>query len=203
MQSKAIELIKDDTSNTALAYSEVVDYLPDDVSGSDLVFRGYEYYADNHDTNAQEWRGVSGKVFECLIIDALWKRGISPIYYQAKVTNITYVKYDIFLYNPIRPVAISCKTSARERWKQADLEGMVLKQIYRNALSVLVTMDRRRNDGGFRVQRKIEQNEAVGLDQCVVIKEGVDTFDDLLDRIAMTEYSHARPVIPLTGTIIE
>lgn len=202
MQSKAIELIRDTNTRIWTAYSEIVDHLPDSVSGSEMVFRGYEYYASRHDTNNQAWRPTSGKVFEYLIIDALWTHGISPIYYQAKVTNITYVEYDVFLYHPTTPVAISCKTSLGERWKQADLEGMVLKQTYRGALSILVTMNRRRNNEGANIQRKIESNEAVGLDHCVVVEEGNEDFDALLNSLANTEYTLAQPVIPLIGTIV-
>ena len=135
MQSKAIQLISDEKSKIWSVYSQIVAELPDNVSGSELVFKGYEIYATSHDTNSQALRPTSGRVFEYLVIDALWNHGISPIYYQAQVTNITYVEYDVFLYHPTRPVAISCKTSLGERWKQADLEGMVLKNIYRRALT--------------------------------------------------------------------
>ena len=202
MQSKALELIRDPNSKIWAAYSEIVNELPDSVSGSDLVFQGYELYASRHDTNSQAWRPTSGKVFEYLIIDALWNHGISPIYYQAKVTNITYVEYDVFLYHPMKPVAISCKTSLGERWKQADLEGMVLKNIYRGALSVLVTMNRRGNNEGANVQRKIKTNEAVGLDHCIVVENGNEDFDALLNTLAKSEYTLAEPVIPLVGTVV-
>ena len=202
MQSKSIELINDPNSKIWKAYSEIVEELPDSVSGADLVFQGYELYASRYDTNHQSWRPTSGKVFEYLIIDALWNSGINPIYYQAKVTNITYVQYDVFLYHPTKPVAISCKTSLGERWKQADLEGMVLKQIYRGAHSVLVTMNRKRNNEGVNLQRRIESNEAIGLDRCVVIEEGNEDFDALLNALAMTDYGLAQPMIPLVGTVL-
>ena len=63
-------------------------------------------------------------------------------------------------------------------------------------------MNRRGNNEGANVQRKIESNEAVGLDHCIVVEEGNEDFDWLLNELAQTQYALAKPQIPLVGTVV-
>ena len=140
-------------------YEDVVMNMPSGLRGSVLVLEGYTWYEENHDTSHPSRRSTNGKVLECLVLDALWAHGIYPVYHQAKVVNVPNVIYDILLYHHQRPVVISCKTSLRERWKQADLEGSALKQIYRAARSVLITL----SDEGHTVQGHIQPRMYSGL----------------------------------------
>ena len=55
------------------------------------------------------------------------------------------------------------KVSLRERYKQADLEGMALRQVYRNAESYLITL----SDEAVGVTRKIENGDIAGLSGCI------------------------------------
>ena len=79
--------------------------------------------------------------------------------------------------------------------------GPCLKNTYRGALIVLVTMNRKGHNESANVQRKIETNEAVGLDHCVVFEEGNEDFDELLNTLSTFEYSLAKPLMPLRGTV--
>ncbi len=180
-------------------YSSVAENVPAGLRGSQFVLTGYEWYLDNR---VKPSNNVNGAVFECLILDALWRHQIVPVYFQAEVTHVPNALFDVFLYHPVRPVVISCKTSLRERWKQAAVEGLVLKQVYRQAESYLVTL----SDEGFRRQKDIEDSGSDGLDECIVIKQGQTRFDDMLDRLKANHeaspYTVASPILPVNGRVI-
>ncbi len=181
------------------AYDEVASNIPDGIAGSQLVLTGYNWYRENYDTSSPRQRPINGKVFECLVLDALWAHGIRPAYHQARVEHVPHVVYDIVLYHPKRPVVLSCKTSLRERWKQADLEGLALKQVYRAAQSVLITL----SNEGRAVQRYIHDSNVIGLDSCIVIAEGRDDFDRLMDDLRDSNFTEASMILPVTGTIMK
>lgn len=164
-------------------------------TGSELVILAYDRYLAAHGSN----RSVNGKVFEGLILESLYREGILPVYYQASVIFIPSVNYDILLYHPTTPAILSCKTSLRERWKQADLEGWALKQVYRGARSFLLTMD---NEEGNRVQRKVADSQAVGLNECVVVQGKGDRFDLLLEQLKLIKFEEASAIIPVSGRIV-
>ena len=169
--------------------------IPEDVSGSQLVTLAYKSYITAHGSN----RNLNGKIFEGLILEALFRAGILPAYYQAIVEFIPSVNYDILLYHPKTPVVLSCKTSLRERWKQADLEGLALKQVYRGARSFLLTM----NEGeGNRIQRKVADSQAVGLNECIVVHAKGDRFDLLLENLRLTQFEEASEVLPVRGRVV-
>ncbi len=180
-------------------YNEVAGSIPDGLTGSALVLAGYQWYRDNYNTSSAANRATNGRVFESLVLEALHQEGILPVYYQAKVVNVPNVVYDILLFDPIRPVVLSCKTSLRERWKQADLEGLALKQVYRGAASVLLTLSQE----GRSVQNSITESNVVGLDQCIVIDQDSTSFDDLLEDLKVRSFRVAVKMMPLGGTIIK
>lgn len=167
----------------------------DQVTGSELVLVGYDNYLSAHGSN----NNINGKVFEGLILESLFRAGIMPAYFQAIVEFIPSVRYDILLYHPTAPVVLSCKTSLRERWKQADLEGLALKQVYRGARSFLLTMNVKE---GNSVQRKVADSQAVGLNECVVVRGKEDRFDLLLEDLKLTEFEEAHAIIPVRGRVV-
>ena len=181
-------------------YREVVNSIPSVVTGSEFVKSGYDWYRANYNTSASSMRGVNGKVFEGLILTALNQAGIFPVYYQATVERVPNVIYDILLYHPNRPTILSCKVSLRERWKQADLEGFALRQVYRGARSILLTLSA---NEGRRVQRQIENSDVLGLDECIVIQAKGDRFDSLIEELRLVEFVHASPIIPVAGRIMD
>lgn len=185
--------------NLPYMFSTVAANIPDDLSGSEFVKSGYDWYRSNHSTSQAKNRGLNGQIFEGLVLGALHKEEIFPAYYQAKVAFIPNTVYDILLYHPRRPVILSCKVSLRERWKQADLEGAALKQVYRGAKSILLTLSHKE---GVRVQRQIENHEVMGLDACIVIQSKGDYFDRLIQELKCTQFLEASPIIPVDGRIM-
>lgn len=179
-------------------YGVVTTNIPGDLNGSNFVLAGYDWYQRNYDTSAPKQRGKNGKIFEGLILNALFQAGVFPAYYQATVDLIPHVVYDILLYHPKHPVILSCKTSLRERWKQADLEGLALKQVYRAAQSYLLTL----SSEGDRVQRLVESSEALGLDGCIVIGSSGDSFDQLLQELKAIQFVEASPILPVAGKVM-
>ena len=194
--------MRDSLNNLGLPaeYHAAVSHISDEISGSEFVKTGYDWYRSHYNTSASSQRGTNGKVFEGLILTALHQAGIYPAYYQATVAHVPHVVYDILLYHPRRPVILSCKVSLRERWKQADLEGSALRQVYRGAHSVLLTLSA---NEGRRVQRQIENQDVLGLDECVVIQDKGDRFDSLIQTLQGMRFVHASPVIPVKGRIME
>ena len=179
-----------------LPYLEsALDGVSDELTGSELVILAYDMYLSAHGSN----RSVNGKVFEGLILESLFRASILPAYFQASVEFIPGVKYDILLYHPKAPVVLSCKTSLRERWKQADLEGLALKQVYRGARSFLLTMN---EDEGNRIQCKVADSQAVGLNECVVVRGKGDRFDQLLEDLKLTHFEEANAIIPVRGRVV-
>lgn len=177
----------------------VISQLNSELRGSELVAKGYDLYKSIYDTSKAAQRGKNGKVFEGLIVYALYLQGIYPIYYQASVTFVPHVIYDILLYHPKNAVVLSCKTSLRERWKQADLEGMALRQVYRGARSILLTLSAAE---GKRLQRQVSSGEVLGLDECIVIGGGETRFDELLLTLADTDFETATSIVPVTGKVL-
>lgn len=137
---------------------------------------------------------LNGLIFEFLICEALVREGITPFYYQARFAHVPNADFDIVLYHPYRPVALSAKTSLRERYKQADLEGLALRQVYRNAESHLLTMD----DEYMNVQDKIKSGDVAGLSSC--IRADRADFNSLLKTLKGRKFELALPINPLEGT---
>lgn len=199
MDSVAIRLIGKN-SKTAAAYPHVLAGIEPGSTGSSLVLQGWTAWQSmNPNTQVnQDVRPVSGKVLELLVVDALWLAGISPMYYQASLPYIPATKYDIFVYHPISPHVVACKTKLRERWKQADLEALALRNVYRGAINVLITTDPEGHDR----QRSIRERTVAGLDQVIVIEDGSSEFDEFIDRLSTFTPSVAEPVLPVVGRVL-
>jgi hypothetical protein len=91
----------------------------------------------------------NGFLFEALIHRLLLESGINQkcILVNAKLALIEDTKYDIvlcgqkILSGKQFPVCLSLKTSLRERYKQAEREGMIAKQVHRGSFTALLTME--------------------------------------------------------------
>ena len=91
----------------------------------------------------------NGYLFEALIHRLLLESGINQkcILVNAKLALIEDTKYDIVLCgqkmrsNKQFPICLSLKTSLRERYKQAEREGMIAKQVHRGSFTALLTME--------------------------------------------------------------
>lgn len=116
---------------------------------------------------------VNGNMFEAIIITTFLKAGIRPIYKQANLVFVPNVKYDIVVFpkkedgtvDVSAPVVISLKTSLRERYKQADLEGIALKNVYKRGTSYIITLDN--DDAINNGKEKIQQKDILGIDDFI------------------------------------
>ena len=149
--------------------------------------------------NNELTRNDNGAIFEYLIIVCLYSKNISPFYIQAKISFVPNATYDIVLYNSQGyPITLSIKTSLRERYKQADLEGLALKNVHRRAKNYLITLSAKEYEG---VKRKIQEGEVTGLDK--IILAASKGFDDLITELSQMSFIKPETVEVIKGKIIE
>lgn len=139
---------------------------------------------------------VNGRIFEYAIAEVLATAKIKPFYYQAEIAFVPNVKFDFVCYHPSMPVVLSVKTSLRERYKQADLEGIAIKSVYRKAQSVLVTLDRCEASS---LNKKIAKGDVGGLDHCFVADDL--TFDDFITKLASKSFTLGKEIKPIFGQL--
>lgn len=157
-------------------------------TSSEFVQHCWNSYRENYASN----NSLNGLIFENIIMLALARKGIDNIYFQTELTYVPSAIFDIFLYSEEAPVALSIKTTLRERWKQADLEALAIKQVHKNTKCYVITLAhsevnaRRRNDSTY-----------AGLDGFIL----ADTkeFDDLLEELSKLHFSVASSV-PIVKT---
>ena len=131
----------------------------------------------------------------------LYREGIVPFYTQAHVTFVPSIDFDVILYKEDQyghiPYCLSLKTSLRERWKQADLEGEALKKVHRRAKCYLLCLH---EDETKRINQKIVSGEAVGIDEVVYCL--TDRFDSFIDELKSATYRRSIQVDVVTGKVI-
>ena len=133
--------------------------------------------------------------FEGLIASTLYRFKVFPIYVQAKLSFVPNVEFDLLLYSKeYGPVVLSVKTSLRERYKQADLEGMMLRQVHRNAKIYLITLDHKEAKS---VNNKIKKGQVLGIDS--VVTATTSSFDELLDDLKSLNYFKPEKVEVVSG----
>ncbi len=150
-----------------------------------------DFYWSKYQEEFPSKNSVNGKVFEHLLVIALVRQGIEPVYAQAKLAFVPNATLDIVLYNSKTPITISAKTSLRERWKQADLEAMATKYVHRNAKCYVITLDAK----GVVTRRKPE-NSYMGIDK-FVLADTVE-FDNLLDELKQIQISESERIKIIT-----
>ncbi len=153
----------------------------------------------------QSNNNLGGKVFELIIETLFLREGLMPLFSQAKVAFVPNVDFDILLYRLTEqgeriPISISIKTSLRERYKQADLEGFALKNVHRKAKCYLLTMNK---EEAVNVNRKIIAGDVAGLDKVYVCD--TEDFNIFVDALKGNNYveSDTRKIITSTFEITE
>lgn len=142
---------------------------------------------------------INGKIFELIIETCLYRELLIPMFLQAKVTFVPNVVFDVLLYTDEQyPVALSLKTSIRERYKQADLEAVALKYVHRRALNYLVMLG---SDETVNLKNKCRQGELLGLNNVIAADSG--EFDDLINELKRKKYINPGKVDIITGNIVE
>ena len=167
-------------------------------SPSEFVKNAYEKYKQKYELKYKPNRSINGRIFEYLICETLAQQKIVPFYYQAKFKLVPDADFDVVLYDSKRPVVLTMKTSLRERYKQAALEGVILRYVYREAESYLITLDA---DAARRVKGKIASRDVMGFKACVVASTA--EYDDLLQELKQRSFCRAAPITPCTGKLLE
>ena len=130
---------------------------------------------------------MNGSIFEAIIYTIFIKEKVTPIYFQAELEFVPNIKYDLVVFprketgnvDVSSPIGFSLKTSLRERYKQADLEGLALKEVYKRAETYLITLDNEQEIDKF--ERKVADKDIRGIDRC--INAYSSEFDDIIKRL--------------------
>ena len=150
---------------------------------------------DAYQKSGKTSNNKNGRIFEFVVCETLAHFGIGPLYYQCQFYGLPNDTYDIASWTRDgHPIIISCKTSLRERWKQADLEGRLLKFKFPRAESYLITLHRQE---ATVIRQKIANGEVEGLDQVYLADQ--PEFDNFVERMKNAGIVAVRPILPLTG----
>lgn len=134
---------------------------------------------------------LNGKVFEYIITTLLYNENLLPLYIQAQVAFVPNVDFDALLYSrEVGPIALSMKTSLRERYKQADLEAIALKYVHRKAKAFLLTME---ENEAVNAKNKIVSGDIIGLD-AIVVCSGKDIDEMIMNLKNSYQYTIAGSV---------
>lgn len=105
------------------------------------------------------------------------------------------VEFDFTMYSKeYGPIVLSAKTSLRERYKQADLEGMMLRQVHRNAKTYLITLD---ENEANNVNKKIQNGQVLGINSVVTATSS--KFDEVLKFLKTLHYIKPEKVEIISG----
>ena len=142
-------------------------------------------------------RSINGKIFELIIATALYRSNILPFYCQATSKLVPDVDYDILLYDEIKcvPITLSMKTSARERYKQADLEAYAFKNVHRTAVNYLLMLEDCK-----KIESKILDGSVLALKK--VIKANTSDFDDLINELSKRKLGYAPTITLFSGQLV-
>lgn len=158
------------------------------ISDSDFIARAWSKYPQGE-------KSLNGKYFEAILSILFYKKGLLPFFIQANLAFIPNVNFDFVLYSKeYGPIVLSAKTSLRERYKQADLEGMMLRQVYRKSKCFLITLN---HSEANSVNQKISNGEVLGIDQ-VVCADTAD-FDTLIQSVSAYTLIDPQPIAVITG----
>jgi len=142
---------------------------------------------------------LNGPFFELTLATLFIREGLVPLYIQAKVAFVPNVSYDLLLVTSDEvPIGISAKTSLRERYKQADLEAVALKNVHRRAKNYLLTLDAAE---ARRVKLKIEKGDVLGLDQVIVASE--TDLNELIASMKKNKYITSPTVSMVSGRVVD
>lgn len=166
---------------------------------ADPNFKPHEFilkYWNEYGKKFKSNQNINGKIFENLIAATLVRSGVLPFYVQAKVAFVSYVNYD-FIINTmdIGPIALSVKTSLRERWKQADLEAVALKYVHRKANAYVITLD-----ADAVKTRRIDSSQMLGIDAFILAD--TQEYDQILESIKSHELGLSPTVKVVTSNTI-
>lgn len=127
---------------------------------------------------------LNGTYFELILSTLFVRENLVPLYLQSQITFVPNVSFDLLLIKESTdPIVISAKTSLRERYKQADLEGLALKQVHRRAKNYLITLD---DIEANRLKPKILNGDVLSLDNVIIAN--LPEFNDLILELKQFNY---------------
>lgn len=170
---------------------ELFDKYPIDTSfkPSEIIDFYWGKYKEEYPTN----NSINGLIFENLLVVALLREGFSPLYVQAQLSYVPSAIFDVLLYHPLNTYALSAKTTLRERWKQADLEAMALKNVHKNAKSYVLTL----SHPEVAARRRLDTSYS-GLDGFVLAD--TSELDDLIEEMKGIEFTESDKVEVVTSS---
>ena len=193
---KDLGLIKSETTKVSKRFEELIPNIFD-IQYSlpheyiKICWKKFEDSNEEHDVN------TNGKFFEICLATLFIRESLLPFYMQAKVAFVPGVDYDFIFYTSQRgPICVSAKTSLRERYKQADLEGALLKNVHRRSKTYLITL----SDEFKNIKEKILHGDSIGLDDC--IKATTDEFDKLIQELKNYTFLLAERVSIIESSIM-
>lgn len=114
--------------------------------------------------SANQLGSLSGAWLEFSVLVALHDRKFVPTYYQVEIDGVADSIFDVLIWSKeYGPIVLSCKTSLRERYKQADLEAVALRKMFPKSKSFLITLDSDKQHVA-RCRSKIANKEIEALD---------------------------------------
>ena len=170
------------------------------------IIKGARVGRTPHETFLGIWNGYresgstsnnrNGRIFEYAICEAFANHGVTGLYHQCVFWSMPNDRLDISGWTGKNyPIIISCKTSIRERWKQADLEGRVLKGIFPGTKSYIVMED---DAETLTMRERIGNRKAPGID--AVFNAKTRDLDCLVDMLHGSDLVSPRSIKPLSGT---
>lgn len=180
--------------NTGKLYKEIIQNVELDSSYPHKTFESiWSEYEKGTTTN-----NMNGHILEYSICEIFKQYNVGVLYFQCTFWGMPHDRFDIGGWTKQQyPIIISCKTSLRERWKQADMEGRLLKGIFPKAQSYLIT----NNPIEAKTQRKrIKDGTSQGIDGVYVAHE--EDFDEFIKYLQGMDLVVCDQITPLTGTIV-
>ena len=96
---------------------------------------------ENPNSVSQSFRSKNGKAYEAIFLFLLDKLNFKILSMDEEISGVELVKPDFIFKAPKKTVLLSLKTTARERWKQADWESMRFKHVYPDTKCYLITLN--------------------------------------------------------------
>lgn len=166
--------------------------LIEDLQVRDLPHNTFLDIWNAYEKSRSKTNNQRGKMFEFAVCETLINHGVKNLYYQCVLWSMPNDKLDICGWTSEEyPIIISCKTSVRERWKQADLEGRTLKGIFPKTRSYMLMENEKEST---RLQQKINNHEVLGIDR--VFNARTSDFDKLVKLLCKADLVKPTAIMP-------
>jgi hypothetical protein len=150
----------------------------------EFYWEKFEEYKKNYRKKNNESlnNSLSGSFFEKLFRELLIKKKINIYLENQTMSEVKFVKPDFLLKTVDNNyLFLSLKTSLRERWKQADWEGLYFKKKYTQTQCFLITINKVEHDN---LLKKVDYID--GIDDVFYVFD--ERFNDLIDKLTKYEY---------------